>query len=127
MTQNLPALRQEIRRELLIFSSVLLPVTFAYISCPIITEGASQGIATGDLLVFTLLFFGRFWCGHRCPAGGHKIFRDEIWGGMRATSLIMNIPAVRREVVKNMPTYMIQPLQRSIETSTVLAKRRAKE
>lgn len=88
---------------------------------------------------------------------GHKIFRDEIWGGMRATfkaddryyrqhglydfptrnylqrigtratSLIMNIPAVRREVVKNMPTYMIQPLQRSIETSTVLAKRRAKE
>ncbi len=89
--------------------------------------------------------------------GGHKIFRDEIWGGMRATfkaddryyrqhglydfptrnylqrigtratSLIMSIPAVRREVVKNMPTYMIQPLQKSIETSTVLAKRKAKQ
>ncbi len=89
--------------------------------------------------------------------GGHKIFRDEIWRGMRAvfkaddryyrqhglydfptrnylqristraTSLIMSIPGIRREVVKNMPTYMVQPLQRSIEKSTVLAKRKAKE
>ena len=89
--------------------------------------------------------------------GGHKIFRDEIWGGMRAvfkaddryyrqhglydfptrnylqristraTSLAMSIPGIRREVVKNMPTYMIQPLQRSIEKSTVLAKRRTKQ
>ncbi|WP_292518022.1 NAD(P)H-dependent oxidoreductase [Methanoculleus sp.] len=88
---------------------------------------------------------------------GHKIFRDEIWGGMRAifkaddryyrqnglydfptwnyaqristrvTSLAMSIPAVRRDVVKNMPHYMVQPLQDSIEKSTVLAKRRAKQ
>lgn len=87
--------------------------------------------------------------------GGHKILRDELWGGMRATfkaddryyrqhglydfptrdylrrigvrttSLIMSIPSIRREVVKNMPAYMIQPLQKSIETSTVLAKRKA--
>ncbi|HOI57488.1 MULTISPECIES: NAD(P)H-dependent oxidoreductase [unclassified Methanoculleus] len=86
--------------------------------------------------------------------GGHKIFRDEIWGGMRATfkaddryyrqhglydfptwnylqrigtrvtSLAMSIPSVRREVVKSMPAYMIQPLQKSIETSRVLAERR---
>ena len=72
---NRPALRQKIRRALLIFSFVLMPVTFAYISCPIITEGASQGIATGGLFVFSLLFigslfFGRFWCGYLCPAGG---------------------------------------------------------
>ena len=88
--------------------------------------------------------------------GGHKIFRDEIWGGMRAifkaddryyrqhglydfptrdypkrivtraTSLAMSIPAVRRDVAKNMPDYMIQPLQQSIQTSTVLARRKAK-
>ncbi|WP_342771872.1 NAD(P)H-dependent oxidoreductase, partial [Methanoculleus sp. UBA300] len=87
---------------------------------------------------------------------GHKIFRDEIWGGMRAifkaddryyrqhglydfptrdylqrigtrvTALAMSIPSVRREVVKNMPAYMIEPLQKSIEKSPVLAKRRAK-
>ncbi|WP_292490684.1 NAD(P)H-dependent oxidoreductase [Methanoculleus sp. 10] len=91
-----------------------------------------------------------------CPAvGGHKILRDELWGGMRATfkaddryyrqhglydfptrnylrrlgtlatSLVMSVPSIRREVVKNMPAYMIQPLQRSIETSTILAKRKA--
>jgi len=87
--------------------------------------------------------------------GGHKIFRDEIWGGMRAIfkaddryyrqhglydfptrdymqrigtrtmSLIMSIPAVRREVTKNMVSYMIQPLQKSIEKSRVLAERKA--
>jgi hypothetical protein len=85
---------------------------------------------------------------------GHKIFRDEIWGGMRAifraddryyrqhglydfptrdysrriatrvTSLAMSIPAVRRDVVRNMPDYMVQPLQNSIESSRVLAERR---
>lgn len=88
---------------------------------------------------------------------GHKIFRDEIWGGMRAifkaddryyrqhglydfptrdylqrisvraTSLMMSIPAVRRDVVKNMPTYMIQPLQKAIESSRVLAERKARQ
>jgi len=52
-----------------------MPVTFVYISCPLITEGASQGIATGGLFVFTSLFvgsffFGRLWCGYLCPAGG---------------------------------------------------------
>ncbi len=85
---------------------------------------------------------------------GHKVFRDEIWGGMRAifkaddryyrqhglydfptrdyaqrigvraTSLMMGIPSVRRDVVKNMPTYMIQPLQKAIESSRVLAERK---
>lgn len=60
---------------MIIFSFVLLPVTFAYISCPIITEGASKGIVTGGLIVFILifmssLFIGRIWCGWICPAGG---------------------------------------------------------
>ena len=44
--------RQKIRKALIIFSFVLLPVTFAYISCPIIIEGASKGIVTGGLIVF---------------------------------------------------------------------------
>jgi hypothetical protein len=35
--KNLPD-RQSVRKALIIFSFVLLPVTFAYISCPIITE-----------------------------------------------------------------------------------------
>jgi ferredoxin-type protein NapH len=67
--------RQRVRKALVIFSFVLLPVTFAYISCPIITEGASEGIITGGLIVFILLFIsslflGRLWCGWLCPAGG---------------------------------------------------------
>jgi ferredoxin-type protein NapH len=67
--------RQRVRKALIIFSFVLLPVTFVYISCPIITQGASEGIMTGGLIVFILiftssLFFGRLWCGWLCPAGG---------------------------------------------------------
>jgi len=67
--------RQRIRKALIIFSFILLPITFAYISCPIITEGASEGIITGGLVVFFFIFIsslvvGRFWCGYICPAGG---------------------------------------------------------
>lgn len=65
---------QRIRKALTIFSFVLMPITFVYISCPIIIEGASEGIVTGGLIVFILiftssLFFGRLWCGWLCPAG----------------------------------------------------------
>ncbi len=67
--------RQRLRKTLITFSFVLLPVTFVYISCPIIAQGASEGIVTGGLIVFVLifissLFFGRIWCGWICPAGG---------------------------------------------------------
>ncbi len=67
--------RQKLRRALIIFSFLLLPATFAYISCPIIVEGASKGIASGGLIVFILLFLGslllgRLWCGWLCPGGG---------------------------------------------------------
>jgi len=67
--------RQRIRKALMILSFVLMPVTFAYISCPIVVEGAKKGIITGGLMVFILLFIsslflGRLWCGWLCPAGG---------------------------------------------------------
>ncbi len=67
--------RQRVRRALITFSFVLLPFTFAYISCPIIIEGASKGIVTGGLVVFILiflssLFLGRIWCGWLCPGAG---------------------------------------------------------
>ncbi len=74
--------RQKVRKALIIFSFVLLPVTFAYISCPIIIEGASKGIITGGLIVFILLFIsslflGRLWCGWLCPGGGlQEIYFD---------------------------------------------------
>lgn len=67
--------RQRIRKTLIILSFLLYPATFAYISCPIITEAASLGIVTAGLLVFALLFVsslvaGRVWCGYLCPSGG---------------------------------------------------------
>ncbi|UEC43787.1 MAG: hypothetical protein METHAR1v1_1690001, partial [Methanothrix sp.] len=67
--------RQRLRKALIILSFVLMPITFVYISCPIITRGASEGIVTGGLMVFILifissLFLGRLWCGWLCPAGG---------------------------------------------------------
>jgi len=73
--KNFVKYRQRLRKALIIFSFVLLPVTFVYISCPIITQGASEGIMTGGLIVFILifissLFLGRLWCGWLCPAGG---------------------------------------------------------
>lgn len=60
---------------MIIFSFLLLPATFAYISCPIIIEAASKGIASGGLIIFILfflssLFLGRLWCGWLCPGGG---------------------------------------------------------
>jgi polyferredoxin len=74
--------RQRIRMTLIILSFVLLPVTFAYISCPIITQGTSEGIVTGGLVLFIFLFIsslflGRLWCGWLCPAGGlQEIYFD---------------------------------------------------
>jgi ferredoxin-type protein NapH len=75
-------IRQRIRKTLIILSFVLLPATFAYISCPIITQGASEGIITGGLILFILLFIsslflGRLWCGWLCPGGGlQEIYFD---------------------------------------------------
>lgn len=67
--------RQRMRLALIILSFILYPVTFAYISCPIVMEAAGLGIVTGGLVVFTLLFIGslvlgRLWCGWLCPSGG---------------------------------------------------------
>jgi polyferredoxin len=70
-----PSSRQRMRLALIILSFILYPVTFAYISCPIITEAAGLGIVAGGLVVFALLFLGslllgRLWCGWLCPSGG---------------------------------------------------------
>jgi len=67
--------RQQMRLALIILSFILYPVTFAYISCPIIMEAAGLGIVTAGLIVLILLFLGslvlgRLWCGWLCPSGG---------------------------------------------------------
>lgn len=74
-TGSSPSPRQRMRLALIILSFILYPITFAYVSCPIITEAAGLGIVTGGLVVFALLFLlslvlGRLSCGYLCPAGG---------------------------------------------------------
>jgi ferredoxin-type protein NapH len=66
--------RQNIRKWLLVLSFVLLPVTLVYISPIIIVMGASEGIATGSMILFIANFFlslvvARLWCGWLCPMG----------------------------------------------------------
>jgi polyferredoxin len=83
--------RQRLRLSIIILSFILYPVTFAYISCPIITEAASQGIVSGGLVVFALLFLsslvvGRLWCAYLCPAGGlQEIFNLAVRTPLRTT------------------------------------------
>jgi polyferredoxin len=88
-----PSSRQRIRLALIILSFILYPVTFAYIACPIITEAASQGIISGGLVVFALLFIsslvlGRLWCGYLCPSGGlQEIFNLALKRPLRTKKL----------------------------------------
>jgi multimeric flavodoxin WrbA len=86
--------------------------------------------------------------------GGRKIFRDEIWGGMRAVfkadhryykahgvydfpqydtakrvrtallSFFLDLPPVKKEAVQNMKKHMIQPFEKVFSDSPVLKKRR---
>jgi polyferredoxin len=78
--------RQKLRRGILFTSFLLFPVTLYYFSPVLILEGAADGIVSGSVLVFVLLFvaslfFGRAFCGWLCPAGGLQesaaVFRDR--------------------------------------------------
>jgi ferredoxin-type protein NapH len=66
--------RQQARKILTIIMFVLFPVIYYYFSPYLIIMGASEGIVTGSMLVFSGLFFsslfaGRVFCGWICPAG----------------------------------------------------------
>jgi multimeric flavodoxin WrbA len=89
--------------------------------------------------------------------GGHKVFRDEIWGGMRPffkaddlyyrshggydfpqyryanrirtafLALVLSIPSVRKEVMDHMKQHMLEPFARVFSTSPVLRGRKKPE
>jgi len=66
--------RQRVRLMVLAVSGLLIPVTFYYLSPYLALQAASEGIASGSLVLFgaQLLFalgFGRAFCGWVCPAG----------------------------------------------------------
>lgn len=66
--------RQNIRKWILILSFLLIPITIFYISPIVILMGAAEGVATGSLLLYIVLFIlslfvARLWCGWLCPMG----------------------------------------------------------
>lgn len=66
---------RKVRAVVMIFSMILFPVSFYYLSPVISLYGSSLGIVTGSVLVFLGLFlsgvfFGRSFCSWACPAGG---------------------------------------------------------
>lgn len=67
--------RQQVRKLLCIIALLLFPITIYYFSPYLIIQGALEGIISGSFITFSLmligaLFFGRFFCGYLCPAGG---------------------------------------------------------
>ena len=67
-------LRQKIRWIILVLTFLLIPVTIFYISPIVPFMGAGEGIVTGSLLLYILLFVlslvvARLWCGWLCPMG----------------------------------------------------------
>ena len=75
--------RQQIRRMMLLLIFASVPATLFYVSPIILLMGASEGIATGSMILFTVTFFaslvlGRFWCGWFCPMGGFQELCEGI-------------------------------------------------
>ncbi|MEW5816542.1 MAG: 4Fe-4S binding protein [Spirochaetota bacterium] len=67
-------MRQKIRKTLLFFLFLTLPITLFYFSPYIIIMGGFEGIIAGSFLLFSAqflssLFAGRGFCGWICPAG----------------------------------------------------------
>ena len=76
-------LRQRIRKGLVILSFLSFPITMNYLSPYVIIDGAMNGIISGSLIMFSLmflssLFLGRAWCGWVCPAGGMQEIVEPV-------------------------------------------------
>ncbi|MBI9046972.1 MAG: 4Fe-4S binding protein [Anaerolineaceae bacterium] len=82
MTRQLPA-RQRIRKAFLILAFLSFPITMNYLSPYVIIDGAANGVITGSLIIFGLmfifsLFLGRAWCGWVCPGGGMEEIIEPV-------------------------------------------------
>ena len=91
---------QKIRLAVFALSTILFPVTFYYLSPVIPFAGSADGIATGSLFLFVLLFLssivlGRSFCSWICPAGG---IQDQV-GTFRTKTVAVSKIAWMKYVV----------------------------
>jgi polyferredoxin len=73
-------MRQRVRKGLLVFSALMFPITFFFLSPFVIVVSAAKGILNGSTMVFELLLLfslvgSRLFCGWLCPGGA---VRDYI-------------------------------------------------
>jgi polyferredoxin len=69
--------RQKVRCAMLLVSLLCLPITLNYFSPVLSVAGAAEGIVSGSLALFILLFavsllLGRAFCGWLCPVSGFQ-------------------------------------------------------
>ncbi len=82
MTKQL-AIRQRIRKAILLITFLSFPITMNYLSPYITMDGAMNGILTGSMIMFGImfvlsLFLGRLWCGWVCPVSGFQEMIEPI-------------------------------------------------
>ena len=75
-------MRQRARKGILVFSALMFPLTFFFLSPFVIVLSAANGILNGSAMVFGLLlllsiFCSRVFCGWLCPGGA---LQDYISG-----------------------------------------------
>jgi ferredoxin-type protein NapH len=75
--------RQRIRRKLVFFSFLLLPVTLNYFSPYLMTSGTAERVASASLLVWATIFasslvLGRSFCGWLCPFHGLQLAWEKV-------------------------------------------------
>ena len=67
--------RQKVRKGIILFTFFLFPIIFYYFSPALSIMASSEGIISGSLIMFALMFlssllFGRAFCGWVCSAAG---------------------------------------------------------
>ncbi|HEX2939306.1 MAG TPA: 4Fe-4S binding protein [Ruminiclostridium sp.] len=94
-------MRQRVRKGLLVFSALMFPVTFFFLSPMVIILSAAKGMLNGSAMIFGLLLLfsivgSRLFCGWLCPGGAVQDYvsgaNNRSWNskGKNLSKYIMN-------------------------------------